>query len=219
MLCRKTPPVCTKSRVRGHVMLYPKLHSIKSPSRFVVPTSWLQPKPGRWQLQLLQGPGEALTCSPGLVWDLCLRWERQWCGASWSLTPKLSSGAVADLTRWISRKAYFSGAFGICGWNWKRIHLQLNPIHQDNQKTWASFQWLISSLMPDCLILFINSTCPTAHSRALPKPQHLRTLGKGDKLNDQKFWSQFWICPGWDGKWVGKSWDFGAVQSLAIAWW
>lgn len=46
-------------------MLYAKLHFMKSWSRFVVPTSSLQSKPGRWQLCLLQGQGEALTGSLG----------------------------------------------------------------------------------------------------------------------------------------------------------
>lgn len=118
----------------------------------------------------------AALAAPVARWgsDLLMRWgwfgiciwgQRQWCGASWSLAPKFSLGSVADLTWWIPRKAYFSGVFSISGWNWKRIHLQLNPAHQDNQMTWGS----------------LSVVNPTSDAR-MPNPRHKFHLPNSTQL-------------------------------------
>lgn len=186
------------------------------------------------KLLAVQARQVAAMSAPGARWGsdwltrlgwfgICIWGERQWCDASWSLAPKFSLGSVADLTWWISKKTYCNGIFSIFGWNWWRIHFQLNPTHQDNQNIWGSLSVvnLISDVrLPNPLYKFHlpNSTqwLYSCTKQLYCSVQHLTMLGKGDKLNNQKFCSQFWVCPGWDGKWVGKSWYFRAAQSLAV---
>lgn len=135
MPCRKIPSVCTKSSVRVTWCYIPNCTPRSHGAGLLYQQARPQSKPGRWQLWLPQWEGEALTCSRG------------WAGLGFA-SEVGGSGVVPHEVgpqvffrkcgwSWISRKAYFSGIFSTFGWDWKRIHLQLNPTHQDKWKTWS----------------------------------------------------------------------------------
>lgn len=108
---------------------------------------------------------------------------------------------------------FFSGICSTFGWNQKRILLQLNLIHQHNSRVWVCIS--VVNAIPDVRLPNPLYKFHLSNNTQLHTAQTLTSEDTGEG-NNQEFWTWFWICLEWDGKWHEKSWYCMVAQSLSI---